>query len=101
MGLTFGGIRFPWSSAQVLAPLIIGLALIAGFVVYEAKVPSEPTVPWVVLSNRTTVGGYVAFWHRILVHSDELYSYIATFVHGLTSIAIVCPYCITSITYPH
>ena len=28
-----------------------------GFVVYEAKVPQEPTVPWIVLSNRTTVGG--------------------------------------------
>ena len=45
------------AQAQVLAPLIIGLALIFGFVVYEAKVPREPTVPWVVLSNRTTIGG--------------------------------------------
>ncbi|KIP04433.1 hypothetical protein PHLGIDRAFT_120696 [Phlebiopsis gigantea 11061_1 CR5-6] len=72
VGLTFGGVRFPWSSVQVLAPLIIGLALIAGFMVYEAKIPREPTVPWVILSNRTTVGGYVS-----------------TFVHGLTSISIV------------
>ncbi|KIP05339.1 hypothetical protein PHLGIDRAFT_25152 [Phlebiopsis gigantea 11061_1 CR5-6] len=72
VGLTFGGVRFPWSSAQVLAPLLIGLALIVGFVFYEAKVPREPTVPWIVLSNRTTVGGY-----------------IAAFVHGLTSISII------------
>ena len=59
VGLTFGGIRFPWDSAQVLAPLIIGLALIVVFLIYEGKVPKEPTIPWEVLSNRTTIGGCV------------------------------------------
>ncbi|TCD69560.1 hypothetical protein EIP91_007184 [Steccherinum ochraceum] len=71
-GLTFAGVRFPWDSAQVLAPLIIGLALIVVFVVYEAKVPDEPTIPWEVLSNQTTISGYVS-----------------TFTHGLVSIAVV------------
>ncbi|THH00042.1 hypothetical protein EW026_g2413 [Hermanssonia centrifuga] len=72
VGLTFGGIRFPWSSAQVLAPLIIGLALIGLFIWYEAKIPAEPSIPWEVLSNRTSVGGY-----------------IGTLIHGLVSIAVV------------
>ena len=31
VGLTFGGIRFPWVSAQVLAPLIIGVVIIGLF----------------------------------------------------------------------
>lgn len=57
VGLTFGGVRFPWSSAQVLAPLIVGLALIVGFMVYEGKIPKEPTIPWEVLANRTSFGG--------------------------------------------
>ncbi|KAH8103096.1 iron permease [Cristinia sonorae] len=71
-GLTFAGVRFPWDSVQVLAPLIIGLALIAAFIVYEAKVPQEPTIPWEVISARTALSGY-----------------ISTFTHGLVSIAIV------------
>ena len=57
VGLTFGGAQFPWVSAQVLAPLIIGLALIGVFLLYEAKVPVEPTIPWEVVSNRTSLGG--------------------------------------------
>lgn len=56
-GLTFAGVRFPWGSAQTLAPLVIGMALIFGFIMYEAKVPREPTIPWEVLNNRTTVSG--------------------------------------------
>lgn len=72
VGLTFGGIRFPWNSAQVLAPLIIGLALVAAFLVYEAKVPKEPTIPWEVLNNRVTFSAY-----------------LGTFVHGVTSMAII------------
>ncbi|GJE93421.1 MFS general substrate transporter [Phanerochaete sordida] len=72
VGLTFGGIRFPWDSAQVLAPLIIGLALVGAFLLYEAKVPKEPTIPWEVLSNRVTFGAY-----------------LGTFVHGVTSMALI------------
>ena len=56
-GLTFGGGRFAWSSAEVLAPLIIGLILIVVFLYYDSVVPKEPTIPLEVLSNRTTVGG--------------------------------------------
>ncbi len=57
VGLAFGGIQFPWVSGQVLGPLIVGLAVIALFIVYEKYVPSEPAIPWEVLSNRTTLGG--------------------------------------------
>ncbi|KIJ30066.1 hypothetical protein M422DRAFT_268422 [Sphaerobolus stellatus SS14] len=72
IGLTWGGSRFPWNSAQVLAPLIIGLSLIAAFIVYEAKVAKEPTIPWEIISNRVSFSGY---W--------------ATMIHGMTSIAII------------
>jgi len=59
VGLTFGGAQFPWISAQVLAPLIIGLLLIGVFLLYEVKVPIEPTIPWALVSNRTSLGGWV------------------------------------------
>ena len=44
LGLTWGGIQFAWSSAQVLAPLIVGLVGIGGFFLYEAFVATEPLV---------------------------------------------------------
>lgn len=79
VGLTFGGIRFPWVSAQVLAPLIIGVATIAGFIIYEKHIPSEPAIPWEVLANRTSLSGY-----------------ITTMCHGIVMISLICalPHCI-------
>ncbi|GBE86280.1 Efflux pump FUS6 [Sparassis crispa] len=72
IALTWGGIAYPWNSARVLAMLIIGLALIGVFFVYEAKVPAKPTIPWDVVNNRTSLGGF-----------------LMTFFHGITSITII------------
>ncbi|OBZ65418.1 putative transporter C3H1.06c [Grifola frondosa] len=72
IGLTWGGIHYPWDSAHVLAPLIIGLALTCLFFLYERNIPREPTIPWQVVSNRTSFSGY-----------------IATTIHGITSISII------------
>ncbi|KAF8529294.1 MFS general substrate transporter [Hysterangium stoloniferum] len=58
-GVTRGGINAPWSSAQVLAPLIAGVVGIAGFIVYEALVAKNPLVPWHILSNRTSSSAYI------------------------------------------
>lgn len=44
IGLTWGGIQFAWSSAQILVPLILGFVGLAAFMVYEAYVPAEPIV---------------------------------------------------------
>jgi hypothetical protein len=59
IGMTWGGIRYPWSSAQVLSPLISGLCLIVVFGVYEAKVPTRPTVPSDIVRNRSSLSGRV------------------------------------------
>ena len=72
-GLAFAGVRFSWGSVQVLAPLVIGMALVFAFILYEAKFPKEPSIPWEILTNRTTLGGYAG-----------------TFIHGITSISIIC-----------
>ncbi|KAF8590340.1 iron permease [Ramaria rubella] len=71
VGLAFAGIRFPWGSAQVLAPLIIGLVIIGVFMIYEKFVPKEPCIPWDIVSNRTSLGGY-----------------LGTLIHGMTSISL-------------
>lgn len=57
IALTWGGITYPWTNAHVLAPLILGGALIAAFLAYEVSVPREPTVPLDILKNRTSFGG--------------------------------------------
>ncbi|THH00030.1 hypothetical protein EW026_g2414 [Hermanssonia centrifuga] len=103
VGLTFGGIQFPWVSAQVLAPLIVGLALIGVFLLYEGKIPREPAIPWEVLSNRTTVGGYMStLTHGIVMISIIYYlpvyfqatlgaSPIGSGVDGLPTALIIAP----------
>ncbi|KAE9383729.1 iron permease [Gymnopus androsaceus JB14] len=72
IGLTWGGIAFPWSSAHVLAPLVIGFVLVGVFLLYEFKVPTEPTIPYDILSNRVS-----------------LYGFLATTIHGVVSISVI------------
>ena len=59
LGLTWGGVRSPWSSVSVLLPLILGLVGVIAFVVYEAFMPVEPTMPIRLLKNRTSISGQV------------------------------------------
>ncbi|KAF9236871.1 hypothetical protein BU15DRAFT_36301, partial [Melanogaster broomeanus] len=42
LALTWGGVTAPWNSATVLAPLIIGLLGLGAFIVYEAKLATNP-----------------------------------------------------------
>ncbi|KAH8093072.1 Mfs1.2 [Cristinia sonorae] len=58
IGLTWGGVTHPWTSVQVLVPLILGVFGLIFFLVYEAKVASHPIVPITLLRNRTSVSGY-------------------------------------------
>ncbi|KAG8971241.1 hypothetical protein FRC05_011340 [Tulasnella sp. 425] len=67
VALTWAGVKYPWSSYKVLVPLILGLAAIAVFFVYEAKVAVEPVVPWELVSSRNSFLGYsVVFLHGIV-----------------------------------
>ncbi|KAJ6529981.1 MFS general substrate transporter [Mycena vulgaris] len=71
LALTWGGVRFPWSSPRVLSPLVIGLFGLGAAQYYEYWCPVQPTVPMRVLSNRTSFAGYTA-----------------TFIQGVIIIAI-------------
>ncbi|KAJ7830744.1 MFS general substrate transporter [Mycena olivaceomarginata] len=59
IALTWGGVRFSWSSPQILAPLILGLCGLVLAQYYESKWPVQPTVPMRLLTNRTSLAGYV------------------------------------------
>ncbi|KAF7313369.1 MFS domain-containing protein [Mycena chlorophos] len=60
VGLTWGGIRYSWSSINVLAPLLLGFTLLFGFGVYEARGPANPTIPLDIIGNRTSLSGLIA-----------------------------------------
>lgn len=44
VGLTWGGVRYPWLSAHVLSPLIIGLIGLGVFIIYEVYLCKPPVV---------------------------------------------------------
>tara|TARA_R110002003_G_scaffold878_2_gene21706 strand:+ start:1062 stop:2402 length:1341 start_codon:yes stop_codon:yes gene_type:complete len=45
MGMQWGGYQYPWSSAHVLAPLLLGVALMVAFVVWETYGAKHPMFP--------------------------------------------------------
>lgn len=45
LGLTWGGGQYPWSSAHVIASLVVGFAVCVAFVLWQWKGPKYPLVP--------------------------------------------------------
>ncbi|WWC58666.1 uncharacterized protein I303_101210 [Kwoniella dejecticola CBS 10117] len=59
IALSWGGSQYAWSSAAVIAPLIIGLALLGVFLFVEWKVVSLPLVPMHIFKNMSVAACYV------------------------------------------
>ena len=53
IGATFGGVRYPWASAQVLVPIVLGVAGICAWPFLEARA-AHPTLPPAIATNRTS-----------------------------------------------
>ncbi|KAK4551369.1 hypothetical protein LTR86_011210 [Recurvomyces mirabilis] len=51
IGLSWGGVIYPWASARTLCTLLIGLALIAGFFLWEIYGARAPLLPPHFLKN--------------------------------------------------
>lgn len=54
IGITWGGINYPWSSYQAWLPILLGGIVVALAVVYEALVPAEPFLRLSVYYNRSS-----------------------------------------------
>ncbi|KIY45664.1 MFS general substrate transporter [Fistulina hepatica ATCC 64428] len=68
IALTWGGVRFSWSSYHVLVPLLIGFAGMVASVAYQwSGWVERPTIPKVITSNRTSFFGYVATFFQGMV----------------------------------
>ncbi|VUC28736.1 unnamed protein product [Clonostachys rosea] len=60
IALTWAGPIYPWSDARVLVPLLVGLAGLVGFCVYEGSgIPQMPVIPLRLFPNRTSIIVYV------------------------------------------
>ena len=42
MGMQWGGYQYPWGSAHVLAPLILGVAMLVAFGLWESYGAKNP-----------------------------------------------------------
>ena len=57
LGLLMGGVTFPWSSANVVVPLVLGVVGWATFHMYESGI-TEPTVPRRLFHHRNAAIGF-------------------------------------------
>lgn len=72
LGISWGGVEYGWASANVLVPLVLGLAGLVAFIWIEKRFVKFPTVPFDILTSRTAVSGF-----------------LGTFFHGIVSVAVI------------
>lgn len=68
IALAWAGAVHPWSSYQVLVPLIVGFGGIIAFLFFEGSrfAPSAPTIPLHLFNNRTSTTAFIlTFFHSI------------------------------------
>lgn len=70
LGLTYGGVSFPWSSATVVCLLVFGVVFIVLFFLNEWKLAKYPMMPL-----------------RIFKHKSNIASLCVCFVHGFVFIS--------------
>ncbi|KAF7362520.1 Iron permease [Mycena venus] len=73
IALTWGGIQFPWGSANILVPLILGLTGLCVFVAFEIRFAKHAMVPFDVLSTRTGLSGYAQNFFTSLIMITLIY----------------------------
>ncbi|KAI0766215.1 major facilitator superfamily domain-containing protein [Trametes elegans] len=78
IALTWGGVQFPWQSPSVLVPLCLGVVVFLVWALYEWRFCEHPVVPYHILSNRTSLSGYIqmfiaAFVNIVLIYYLPVY----------------------------
>ncbi|KAH8985667.1 major facilitator superfamily domain-containing protein [Lactarius akahatsu] len=79
IGLTWGGVQFPWSSASVLVPLVLGFVGLVAFVIYEFYFCKPPTAPILFRLDWTGTSGYLQNFVMAVVLASLSYWYAVFF----------------------
>ncbi|OIW24774.1 MFS general substrate transporter [Coniochaeta ligniaria NRRL 30616] len=61
LGLEFGDVTYPWSSATVACLLAFGTVVVGVFILNEWKLAVNPVIPLRLFVNRSSVAAYVVF----------------------------------------
>jgi len=61
LGLEFGNITYPWSSATVICLIVFGAVVLGLFIVNEWKFAINPVIPLRLFTNRSSVAAYIVF----------------------------------------
>lgn len=69
--ISWAGSLYPWSSWRTILPLVLGAAILSGFVAYESR-PEEPILP-----------------HRLFRTRTAVVSLLGAFVHGVSLYALL------------
>ncbi|KAH9993506.1 major facilitator superfamily domain-containing protein [Russula compacta] len=81
IGLTWGGVQYPWSSAHVLSPLIVGLIGLVVFAIYEIYLCKPPVVPILLRMDWTGASGYIQNFAMAIILATLSY-WFAIFFEG-------------------
>ncbi|KZF26158.1 DNA repair protein RAD50 [Xylona heveae TC161] len=74
LGLEFGGVTFPWSSATVICLIVFGLVVAVFFVLNEWKLAKYPVMPVRLFKHRSNVAALcVCFVHGMVFISASYY----------------------------
>ncbi|KAF8482465.1 major facilitator superfamily domain-containing protein [Russula ochroleuca] len=73
IGLTWGGVQYPWSSGRVLLPLVVGLIGLVVFIIYEIYFCKPPVVPIVLRMDWTGASGYLQSFLMAVVLANLSY----------------------------
>jgi hypothetical protein len=63
IAISWGGLMFAWSSYHTLVPLILGVAGLAVFVVWEQYFAKRPIIPMRIFNNRTAA---TVYWQSLI-----------------------------------
>lgn len=80
IALSWAGSQYPWDSAAVLVPLLVGLALLGVFIFVEAKMVSLPLVPMHIFKNISVCACFfTTFMNGLSFYATLYVSYLFSF----------------------
>lgn len=80
--LSWGGVSYSWSSWRTLVPLLIGVAGLVLFVIWEERFAKEPVIPLRITKNRSAAVNYLGGFLQGLILCCLLY-YLPLYYEGV------------------